>query len=194
MCLNEHLEHDWRTDGPSSTPARWGWRVIVSKRLGSRYRSGRSLDWLKFKNPGAPAVKREAEEVIHRSYFCRTDGPQGCRSWLGLQGGARSIGLAGSFHVLALIVWRVSGRAFQLRFFLAAFRLRPDVIRVVLVLSVALFVSLACLPLRVFLVADLLLSGVLSPDMAGDSGLCFLSVMGGSYRTWKQQEGRACAL
>jgi ATP-dependent DNA ligase len=35
---------------------------IVSKRLGSRYRSGRSPDWLKFKNPTAPAVKREAEE------------------------------------------------------------------------------------------------------------------------------------
>jgi hypothetical protein len=35
---------------------------IVSKRLGSRYRSGRSPDWLKFKNPAARAVKREAEE------------------------------------------------------------------------------------------------------------------------------------
>jgi hypothetical protein len=35
---------------------------IVSKRLGSRYRSGRSKDWLKFKNPAAPAVKREADE------------------------------------------------------------------------------------------------------------------------------------
>jgi ATP-dependent DNA ligase len=35
---------------------------IVSARLGSRYRSGRSPDWLKFKNPEAPAVKREAEE------------------------------------------------------------------------------------------------------------------------------------
>jgi ATP-dependent DNA ligase len=34
----------------------------VSKRLGSRYRSGRSTDWLKFKNPAAPALKREAEE------------------------------------------------------------------------------------------------------------------------------------
>jgi hypothetical protein len=34
----------------------------VSKRLGSRYRSGRSKDWLKFKNPDAPAVRREAEE------------------------------------------------------------------------------------------------------------------------------------
>jgi hypothetical protein len=39
-----------------------GLEGIVSKRLGSRYRSGRSKDWLKFKNPAAPAVKREAEE------------------------------------------------------------------------------------------------------------------------------------
>ena len=39
-----------------------GLEGIVSKRLGSRYRSGRSPDWLKFKNPAAPAVKREAEE------------------------------------------------------------------------------------------------------------------------------------
>jgi hypothetical protein len=29
---------------------------------GSPYRSGRSPDWLKMKNPEAPAVKREAEE------------------------------------------------------------------------------------------------------------------------------------
>jgi bifunctional non-homologous end joining protein LigD len=35
---------------------------IVSKRLGSRYCSGRSPDWLKMKNPAAPAVRREAEE------------------------------------------------------------------------------------------------------------------------------------
>jgi hypothetical protein len=39
-----------------------GLEGIVSKRLGSRYRSGRSKDWLKFKNPEAPAVKREADE------------------------------------------------------------------------------------------------------------------------------------
>ena len=37
---------------------------IVSKRLGSRYRSGRSPDWLKVKNPAAPAVRREAEEDL----------------------------------------------------------------------------------------------------------------------------------
>jgi len=30
-----------------------GLEGIVSKRLGSRYRSGRSTDWLKFKNPVA---------------------------------------------------------------------------------------------------------------------------------------------
>jgi hypothetical protein len=35
---------------------------IVSKRLGSRYRSGQLPDWLKFKNPAAPAAKCEAEE------------------------------------------------------------------------------------------------------------------------------------
>jgi ATP-dependent DNA ligase len=39
-----------------------GLEGIVSKRLGSRYRSGRTSDWLKFKNPAAPAVRREAEE------------------------------------------------------------------------------------------------------------------------------------
>jgi ATP-dependent DNA ligase len=37
-----------------------GLEGIVSK--GSPYRSGRSKDWLKFKNPEAPAVKREQEE------------------------------------------------------------------------------------------------------------------------------------
>jgi hypothetical protein len=34
----------------------------VSKRKDSPYRSGRSPHWLKFKNPAARAVKREAEE------------------------------------------------------------------------------------------------------------------------------------
>jgi ATP-dependent DNA ligase len=36
-----------------------GLEGIVSKRW-ARYISGRSKDWLKFKNPNAPAVKREA--------------------------------------------------------------------------------------------------------------------------------------
>jgi hypothetical protein len=39
-----------------------GFEGIVSKRLGSLYRSGRSNDWLKFKNAAAPAVRRDKEE------------------------------------------------------------------------------------------------------------------------------------
>ena len=39
-----------------------GCEGIVSKRLGSPYRAGRSAHWLKVKNPAAPAVRREAEE------------------------------------------------------------------------------------------------------------------------------------
>jgi ATP-dependent DNA ligase len=53
------------TDGSSETRLPAPARVcegIVSKRLGSAYRSGRSPHWVKVKNPKAPAVKREAEE------------------------------------------------------------------------------------------------------------------------------------
>jgi ATP-dependent DNA ligase len=39
-----------------------GFEGIVSKRLGSRYTSGRTRNWLKMKNSAGPAVKREAEE------------------------------------------------------------------------------------------------------------------------------------
>ena len=59
--LNEHLEHPYGLI-VFQHACRMGLEGIVSKRLGSRYRSGRSPDWLKFKNPSAPAVKREAEE------------------------------------------------------------------------------------------------------------------------------------
>jgi len=61
VWLNEHLEHD---DGEAvfRHACKMGLEGIVSKRLGSRYRSGRSPDWLKFKNPEALAVKREADE------------------------------------------------------------------------------------------------------------------------------------
>jgi ATP-dependent DNA ligase len=40
-----------------------GLEGIVSKRKDSPYRSGRSPDWLKMKNPDAPAVKRETEDA-----------------------------------------------------------------------------------------------------------------------------------
>jgi bifunctional non-homologous end joining protein LigD len=41
-----------------------GCEGIVSKRLGSKYRPGptKCSDWIKVKNPAAPAVRREAEE------------------------------------------------------------------------------------------------------------------------------------
>ena len=39
-----------------------GCENIVSKRLGSPYRAGRSPHWLKVKNPEAPAVRRLEEE------------------------------------------------------------------------------------------------------------------------------------
>ena len=59
--LNEHLQHE---DGDLvfRHACKMGLEGIVSKRLGSPYRSGRSPDWLKMKNPGCEAVRREAEE------------------------------------------------------------------------------------------------------------------------------------
>ena len=60
LRLNEHIE----ADGPDvfHHACMMGLEGIVSKRKDSRYHSGRSPDWLKSKNPSAPAVRREAEE------------------------------------------------------------------------------------------------------------------------------------
>jgi bifunctional non-homologous end joining protein LigD len=58
--LNEHIEGDGESIFRHA--CKLGFEGIVSKRKDSPYRSGRSPDWLKKKNPGAPAVKREAEE------------------------------------------------------------------------------------------------------------------------------------
>ena len=60
LRINEHL--DYPGDLVFRHACKMGLEGIVSKRLGSYYRSGRTRDWLKFKNPEAPAVKREAEE------------------------------------------------------------------------------------------------------------------------------------
>jgi bifunctional non-homologous end joining protein LigD len=59
--LNEHIEGD----GPTvfAHACKMGLEGIVSKRRDSAYRSGRSPDWLKMKNPAHAAVKREAEEA-----------------------------------------------------------------------------------------------------------------------------------
>ena len=40
----------------------WVARESYQKRQGSRYRGGRSADWVKVKNPVAPAVRRLQEE------------------------------------------------------------------------------------------------------------------------------------
>jgi ATP-dependent DNA ligase len=63
--LNEHFHE--AGDLIFRHACKLGLEGIVSKRLGSRYRSGRSPDWLKMKNPDAPAVKREAEADWFRS-------------------------------------------------------------------------------------------------------------------------------
>jgi bifunctional non-homologous end joining protein LigD len=60
LRLNEHIE----ADGPTvfAHACKMGLEGIVSKRKASAYRSGRSPDWIKSKNPACEAVKREAEE------------------------------------------------------------------------------------------------------------------------------------
>jgi bifunctional non-homologous end joining protein LigD len=61
LRYNEHLDKE---DGPLVFlhACKLGLEGIVSKRRDSPYTSGRSLHWVKSKNPNAPAVKREAEE------------------------------------------------------------------------------------------------------------------------------------
>ena len=58
--FNEHID----ADGPTvfAHACKMGLEGIVSKRKDSPYRSGRSPDWLKMKNPACAAVKREEEE------------------------------------------------------------------------------------------------------------------------------------
>jgi bifunctional non-homologous end joining protein LigD len=60
LVVNEHFEEDGAR--VYSAACQLGCEGIVSKRLGSPYRSGRSSNWVKVKNPNAPAVKREAKE------------------------------------------------------------------------------------------------------------------------------------
>ena len=60
IVLNKHYEEDGAVVFREACSL--GCEGIVSKRLGSIYRRGRSPLWLKVKNPNAPAVKREAQE------------------------------------------------------------------------------------------------------------------------------------
>jgi len=60
IVLNEVYEEDGSIVYREA--CKLGCEGIVSKRLGSLYRRGRSPHWIKVKNPAAPPVKREAEE------------------------------------------------------------------------------------------------------------------------------------
>jgi ATP-dependent DNA ligase len=58
--VSEHVDG---SHGPAIYQAacRMGLEGIVSKRVDRPYRSGRSPDWIKVKNPEAPAASREFE-------------------------------------------------------------------------------------------------------------------------------------
>jgi bifunctional non-homologous end joining protein LigD len=60
IVLNEHYDGNGKIVFEHA--CKLGCEGIVSKRLGSPYRRGRSPHWIKVKNPKAPAVTREAEE------------------------------------------------------------------------------------------------------------------------------------
>ena len=59
VALNQHYEGDGAAVYKHACAL--GCEGIVSKQLGSPYRSGRSEHWVKVKNPKAAAVRREAE-------------------------------------------------------------------------------------------------------------------------------------
>ena len=58
--LSEHLEEDGAVVFEHA--CRLGCEGIVSKRRGTKYQSGRSVHWLKCKNPNHPAATRHLEE------------------------------------------------------------------------------------------------------------------------------------
>jgi bifunctional non-homologous end joining protein LigD len=60
IVLNEHFQGDGVIIFRKACAL--GCEGIVSKRLGSPYRSGRANIWVKVKNPNAPAATRELEE------------------------------------------------------------------------------------------------------------------------------------
>jgi bifunctional non-homologous end joining protein LigD len=60
IALNETYREDGATIFKHACAL--GCEGIVSKRLGSPYRAGRSAHWLKIKNPDAPAVRRLEDE------------------------------------------------------------------------------------------------------------------------------------
>jgi len=64
IALNQHYVGDGEI--VFAQACKLGCEGIVSKRLGSAYRSGRSKHWVKVKNPAALAVRCEGEEDWRR--------------------------------------------------------------------------------------------------------------------------------
>jgi hypothetical protein len=60
IVLNEHIEADGAV--VFAQACRMGLEGIVSKRLDAPYRSGRSGDWVKTKNPESPVALRACKE------------------------------------------------------------------------------------------------------------------------------------
>ena len=58
---NSHLAHPG--DIVFRHACAMGLEGIVSKRRGSRYCSGRTSDWLKFKNPDVPAAREKLRKI-----------------------------------------------------------------------------------------------------------------------------------
>ena len=69
IALNQHYDGDGAMIFKHACAL--GCEGIVSKRLGSPYRSGRVDCWVKIKNPAAAAVRREAEEDWGRKRYVR---------------------------------------------------------------------------------------------------------------------------
>ena len=62
IAFNEHYTGDGAIIFRHACALALGCEGIVSKRLGSAYRSRRADCWVKVKNPATPAVKREVED------------------------------------------------------------------------------------------------------------------------------------
>jgi bifunctional non-homologous end joining protein LigD len=55
IMFNDHIEGSAKEIFDQA--CKLGYEGIVCKRVGSRYRSGRSVDWLKLKNPASAALR-----------------------------------------------------------------------------------------------------------------------------------------
>jgi bifunctional non-homologous end joining protein LigD len=71
--FNEHIEGDGETVFRHA--CKLGLEGIVSKRKDSAYRSGRSPDWLKMKNPGLLSVQKMQASISRECDLAHTSPP-----------------------------------------------------------------------------------------------------------------------